>query len=185
MAKLYRLDPHQSRFTVQALATGVLSFLGHSPTFAVRDFAGTLAFAGDTVASLRLEVTVRTGGLQLLDKVKPADRQEIERTMRRDVLETATYPEITFAAAEVSSETIARGRFRLRIGGRLALHGVARPQPLDAELLVYDDGVRLRGECGLRLSDYDIRPVTALGGTIRLKDELKVSFDVAGIPEVS
>ena len=30
--------PGQSRFTVQAFAAGLLSFLGHSPTFAVRDF---------------------------------------------------------------------------------------------------------------------------------------------------
>ncbi len=46
MTARYRLDPGQSRFTVQAFATGLLSFLGHSPTFAVRDFAGAVRFDG-------------------------------------------------------------------------------------------------------------------------------------------
>jgi hypothetical protein len=50
-------------------------------------------------------------------------------------------------------------------------------------LVVYDDGVRLAGASRLLLSEYGIRPVTALGGAIKLKDELKVSFDLAGIPE--
>jgi polyisoprenoid-binding protein YceI len=170
---------------VQAFATGMLSFLGHSPTFAVRDFAGTLAFAADTVESLNVQVTVRAGGLQLLDDVKPADRREIEATMHRDVLHTAAHPEIGFESASVTAQAVAGGHYRVRIDGRLALRGVTRPQPVDAELLVYDDGVRLRGGSLLRPSDYGIRPVTALGGTIRLKDEIKVAFDVAGLPEGS
>jgi hypothetical protein len=29
------------------------------------------------------------------------------------------------------------------------------------------------------LSDFEIRPVSAAGGTIKLKDELKLSFDIA------
>jgi len=36
---------------------------------------------------------------------------------------------------------------------------------------------------GLNMSEYRIKPVTALGGSIKLKDELKVSFHIAGIPE--
>jgi hypothetical protein len=57
---------------------------------------------------------------------------------------------------------------------------------VDAELLVFNDGVRLAGRSVLRMSEYGIAPVTALGGAIRLKDELRVSFDLAGLPaEVS
>jgi polyisoprenoid-binding protein YceI len=183
MATLYRLDPTQSRLTVQAFAAGMLSFLGHSPTFLVRDFGGTVRFVGGQVSGMRMELTVRADSLELADQVSASDRKEIEGTMRRDVLETATYPEIRYEAADVAGEEAAPGRYRLRMGGRLSLHGVTLPHPLDAELMVFDDGLRLRGESGLRLSDYRIRPVTALGGTIKLKDELRVSFDVAGLPE--
>ena len=53
----------------------------------------------------------------------------------------------------------------------------------NAEILVLSDGLILRGEFLLKMSEYRIRPVTALGGTIRLKDELAVSFDLACFPE--
>ena len=56
MTTRYRIDPGQSRFTVQAFSAGVLSFLGHSPTFAVRNFAGELTAEGSAVTGLRLRV---------------------------------------------------------------------------------------------------------------------------------
>jgi polyisoprenoid-binding protein YceI len=183
--KRYRIAPADSRFTVQAFATGFLSFLGHSPTFAVRDYAGLLEFPGGTARGMHLGLTVRADSLELLDRVKPADREEIERTMWREVLEPAAFPQIAFEAAALEAEVVARGQNRLRLGGRLSLHGVSRPIEVEAELLVFEDGVCLRGHSPLLLSDFRIRPVTALGGTIKLKDELKVSFDVAAVPEGS
>ena len=30
----------------------------------------------------------------------------------------------------------------------------------------------------MRQSDYEIKPVSAAGGTVKLKDELKLSFDI-------
>jgi polyisoprenoid-binding protein YceI len=177
----YRFDPAQSRFTVQAFAAGMLSFLGHSPTFAVRDFGGELTIEGATATGVRL--TVRAGSLRLQDEVSANDRREIEGTMFREVLDVERYPEITYAAAALTGGAVARGHYRLHVAGQLSLHGTTWPQPVDTELLVFDDGVRLRGQVPLRLSNYGIEPVTALAGTIRLKDELTVTFDLAGLPE--
>ena len=47
MSEHFQFDPNQSRFTVRAFATGMLSALGHDPTFAVRDFRGAMAGRGD------------------------------------------------------------------------------------------------------------------------------------------
>ena len=38
--------------------------------------------------------------------------------------------------------------------------------------------MRVSGEFTLRPSDFSIAPVTAAAGAIRLKDELKCTFDV-------
>ena len=64
MTTRYRLGPDLSQLTVQAFASGMFSFLGHSPTFAARDFTGTVAFEGDTVNAMRLGLTVRAGSLR-------------------------------------------------------------------------------------------------------------------------
>jgi polyisoprenoid-binding protein YceI len=182
MTVRYRFDPGYGRFTVQAFASGLLSFLGHSPTFAVRDFAGGMGFA-DGFAGAWLELTVKADSLELLDAVRPGDRVEIEGRMRREVLETAAYPEIGFRGTDLSAGQISVGRYRLRIEGPLSLHGVTNLHQVDAQLLIYEDGIRLSGEFPLRPSDYRIRPVSALGGAIRLKDYLQVSFDLVGLKE--
>jgi polyisoprenoid-binding protein YceI len=183
MAARYRLDPGKSQFTVQAFAAGMLSALGHSPTFAVRDFAGVVRFEGEGVAGLGVDLTARADSLDLLDRVKPADRDEILLRMRREVLETAAFPEVAFHTAESSAERVDRGRYRVFLGGRLTLHGVTQPQGVDAELRLFDDGLQLLGGGPLRLSSFSIRPVTALAGAIKLKDDLKVSFDLIALPE--
>jgi polyisoprenoid-binding protein YceI len=185
MTARYRFDPALSRLTVQAFATGLLSFLGHSPTFAVRGFAGGVSFEDSPAQGLHLELAVRADSLELVDQVKPADRREIETTMQHDVLETATFSEIGFRAEEATVERVEAGRYRVRFGGRLSLHGVTRSLPIATEFVVFSDGIRLRGESTLRLSDFRIKPVTAVGGTIRLKDELRVMFDIAGLPEAT
>ena len=59
MTARYLLDPTHSRFTVQAFAAGMLSFLGHNPTFAVTGFAGEVTLdpaAPGEQASVRLTV---------------------------------------------------------------------------------------------------------------------------------
>src|SRR5437763_470886 len=149
MATRYRLDPQHSEFTVQAFATGLLSFLAHSPTFAVRNFGGMVEFKDEAIAGMRLELTVKADALELADHVKPGDRAEIKGRMRGEVLSTTAYPEIRFKAAVVASDRGEPGRYRLRLAGPFTLRGITREHLADAELLIFDDGVRLRGESRL------------------------------------
>ena len=174
----YRLDPGQSRFTVQGFAGGMLSFLAHSPTFAVRDFAGELRLDDGTLRSARLAVTIRADSLELLDRVKPADREDIMGRMRREILETALYPEIRLEAGATSATPTGDNQYQLRLNGWLALHDVVNSVALDAQLFAYNDGVRLTGKSPLHLSYYRMKPVTALGGAIQLNDRLLVAFDL-------
>ncbi len=185
MTARYKLDAGLSRFTVQAFATGLLSMFGHNPTFAVRDFSGTMRFDGGEARDMALELTARADSLDLIDQVKAADRAEIMERMRREVLEIAAFSAVTFRSTEVSGGRTAPGRYQVRIGGDLTLHGVTRPHQVQGELQVFVDGVRLRGETSLRMADYRIKPVSALGGTIKLQDDLKLTFDIVGVPEGS
>jgi polyisoprenoid-binding protein YceI len=185
MAVCYKLDPTLGKFTVQAFASGLLSALGHSPTFAVRDFSGSMQFDRDEIRSMILELTIRADSLELLDRVRESDRREIIDRTRREVLATSSYPVIAYRSDEVAEEPIAPGRFRVRIVGHLSLHGLTRPYRVDCELRIYGDGIRLFGECLLLPSEYGIRPVTALAGAIRLEDRLRISFDIAGLKEAS
>jgi polyisoprenoid-binding protein YceI len=63
--------------------------------------------------------------------------------------------------------------------GELTLHGITRSQPAPARISVSGETLRASGEFSIRQSDYEIRPVSAVSGTIKLKDELKLSFDIS------
>lgn len=184
-AARYRIDPGPSRFTVQAFAGGLLSFVAHSPTFAVRDFQGELRWQPESSAEAGLDLAVRATSLDLLDQVRPADRADIEGRLRRDVLAVDAYPDIRYRADAIVTLAAAPPRYRLRLAGELTLRGIRRAHPLEADLEQYSDGVRLAGETALLLSDHGVPPVTALGGAIRLQDRLRLTFDLAAWKEAS
>jgi polyisoprenoid-binding protein YceI len=184
MTARYRLDPTHSRFTVQAFAAGMLSFLGHNPTFAVTGFVGEVMLdPAVPTEGASVRITVRADSLQLMDKVSASDCGQIEETMWKETLEAAAYPEIAFESTEFAVGPRTGDEMPVRIAGRMTLHGVARLQQTDGRLTLYSDGVRLAGEFALPQSSYHIRPVVALGGTIKLKDALKVSFDLVAWKE--
>lgn len=187
MTTRYVFDPRTSRLTVQAFATGMLSFLGHSPTFVVRDFAGALHFDPADQNRTAFDLSIGAESLSLADPVSSADRAEIEGRMRREVLETSAYPTITFQTEDVVCRSLVAGRYHLELGGLLTLHGVTHPYQVEAELIVreHENAIELRGDDQLSMADFGIKPVTAVAGTIRLKDDVKVSFDFLGLPEAS
>ncbi len=180
MTVRYVVDVAKSRFTVQAFASGLLSVLAHSPTFAIRGFTGEFQFTPDTIAPATLTLAVKADSLDLLDSVKAADRQEIASRMRQEVLETGTYPDIQFRSSEIAADKIAENWYRLQIKGQLTLHGVVAPQAIEAQFRIRDDEIQLSGEFKLLQSAYRIKRVTAVAGAITLKDELKFSFDLVG-----
>ena len=173
---------HTLRCTVQdkVKPCSWLSFLGHSPTFAVRDFGGEVGFDPAAPESAAVRVTVRADSLRLEDKVSEADRRQIEGSMRNEALETVAYPEIVFESTEVQAGARAGDEWQARMAGRMTLHGQTRPTRIDARLTLYSDGVRLAGGFMLGQSEFGIRPVVALGGTLRLKDPVRVEFNVVG-----
>ncbi|MET0647204.1 MAG: YceI family protein [Pyrinomonadaceae bacterium] len=175
----YRLDAGQSRFTVQAFAEGLLSSFGHDPVIAIRDFEGEVEFVPGTLEGARVRMTIRAHSLAATDNVKEKDRDEIERMMRDDALEVSKFPEIVFESKSVTASRIREGRYRARVIGNLTLHGVIQPNIwIQAEVTFGDEDLHAQGEFTLKQTDYKIKPVTAVGGMIKVKNELKFKFDI-------
>jgi polyisoprenoid-binding protein YceI len=100
---------------------------------------------------------------------------------RRSIgLETARCPEIVFQGKEITAGKIAENWYRVQFSGKLSLHGVTNPHQVDTQLRIVGDQVRLSGDCTLRPSAYRIKPVSALGGLITLRDELKFVYEIVG-----
>ncbi|MDQ2856755.1 MAG: YceI family protein [Acidobacteriota bacterium] len=172
----YRVNPRESRFTVQAFAEGLLSAFGHNPKLKANDFAGEMQFHPDHLEASVLQFSVKADSLSVSDDVSEKDRREIERMMKDDVLKVSEYPEIAFKSQSVTAVRIYEGFYRVKISGRLSLHGVIRDHLIDTQVRLVENGLRAEGETTLRQSDYDIKRVSVAGGTLKVKDEVKLSF---------
>lgn len=174
----YRIDAGQSRFTVQGVAEGMLSMFGHNPVIAICGFGGDVRCVPGTLEGASLLMLVQSDSLSVVNKVSDKDKREMERGMREDVLEVARYPEVVFMSTKVSANRTAEGRYRASIDGQLSLHGVTRDHLINAQVTVNGSSLRAQGEFPLQQTDYNIKPVSAVGGTLKMKDELKFSFDI-------
>jgi polyisoprenoid-binding protein YceI len=180
----YRLVADQSTFSVQAFSEGLLSAFGHDPILAIKDFAGEVQFVPGSFESASVKLTIAADSIVLSNEVKEKDRLEIEQTMREQVLEISKYPEIVFSSANISVTRLAEGRYRARVIGDVTLHGATQKSLwITAETTVAADSLRAKGEFSLKQTDFGIKPFSAAGGTIKLKNELKFSFDIGAQKE--
>lgn len=175
----YKINAGQSRFTVRALVGGLLSSVaGHDHTIAIRDFSGTAAFTYGSVTPASLQFTVKADSLAVTDKVSESDRNKIQTTMRNEVLDVNSYPEIIFKSTGITATRVEEGKYQTRITGDLTLHGTTRALTINALVTFYATSLAAEGQFALRQTDYGIRPVSVAGGTIKVKDELKFSFNI-------
>jgi polyisoprenoid-binding protein YceI len=156
----------------------MLSVFGHNPTIVIPDFEGEIFLNPEAVEQSSLRLIIRSASLSDTDDISDKDRNEINRAMHQDVLESDSYAEIVYECSRLTASKTGEGQYWLNLSGELTLHGVTRAQPVPARVRLNGDMLRAAGEFSVRQSDYEIRPVSAVGGTIKLKDELKLSFDI-------
>lgn len=178
----YKIDAAHSQFIVKAFAGGFLSAFAHDHTISIRELDGETDFTYGTVEPASLQLTIKSGSLAVTDKISASDKQKIETTMRDEVLEVSKYPDIVFKSSSVSASKTGEGRYQARITGEITLHGVSKPLTISAQLEFGDKELRAQGAFALKQSSFGIKPVSVAGGTIKVKDELKFTFDIVSHP---
>jgi polyisoprenoid-binding protein YceI len=174
----YIIETKGGTFTVKAFAAGLLSPLGHNPTIALPDFEGEIFLHPDAVEQSSLRMVLHSASLTVINDISEKDRDEINRRMHEEVLESNSYPDVVYECSRGSASQTGGGQYWVALNGDLTLHGVTRNQPVSARVWVNGNTLRAAGEFSVRQSDYEIRPVSALGGAVKLMDELKLSFDI-------
>jgi polyisoprenoid-binding protein YceI len=174
----YLTNAKRSKFSARAFATGLLSAFGHSPTIAIPDFVGEALLNPGAIEESSLRFVVQAAALAVTDDVSDADRAEMNRRMHEEVLQSDGYPEIVYECSKISASKTGDGQYWVALNGELSLHGVTRSQPVSARVTLSADTLHAAGEFSVLQSDYEIKPVSAAGGTVKLKDELKLTFDI-------
>ena len=178
VAFVYTVDSRASRFTVRAFASGMLAKMGHDPTIAIRGFSGEVTFNPEKLEAGSFRLVVEASSLNVQDDVSDKDRREMKRLMKQEVLETAKFPEIRYEAPAISLTRVSEMLYAATLQGELTLHGVTRSQPINARITVLGSMLRASGDFTLDQTDYGIKLVSVGGGMLKVKDELKFSFEV-------
>ena len=174
----YITDARASLFTAQVSSGGLLSAFGHNPTIAIRDFVGEVEVNLEEIDRSSLKVTIQAAKLSVLDDISDKDRQDIERNMREEILETSSYPEIVYESSSVAANKTGEGRYTVTVNGDLAMHGVTRLQSVSARAVLDGDTLRAFGNFSVMQTDYDLKLASVAGGALKVKDEVKFSFNI-------
>ena len=163
------IDTENSVMTVRVFKAGLFSGFAHDHQISAPIQEGSFDPANPSV---RLRVDARK--LRVVDKdISDKDRGEIQQTMLGPkVLDSERFAEILFRSTRV--ERISDGKWLVH--GELNLHGQTQPVNVD----VTEQNGHYRGIAQLKQKDFGINPISLGGGTVKVKNELRVEFDIVG-----
>ena len=175
----FRLDPTQSRFIIRTFSGGLLWFKGHDHFIAAHNFTGEATITPGTITPASLEFTVRADSLvETRDVFTEQQKEIINKEIRELVLEITKYPEISFKSTGVTGSLTSADQYEAKIEGDLTLHGVTRRIAIPAAVTRSGQTLRARGEFEIKRSDYKVSATSALHGTIRVRDRLKLTYGI-------
>ena len=166
------VDTSQSAITVRVFKTGLFRSLADNHEIRAVLKSG---FIKDTLP-VQASIVVDARDLRVQDpNASEKDREQVQaRMLGPEVLDADRFPEIRFESR--SGERTESGAWILR--GQLTLHGQSRA----LITTITEDQGHYRGSITVRQTDYGITPISVAGGAVRVKDELKIDFDIVARP---
>ena len=183
----YELGPSAGRVLVKTGREGLAARAGHDLTLEITQWSAQVTVpaaeeGGIAAATLTAELdlgslAVRegTGGAKPLSD---RDRRDIQGTARKILGDAA---KASFASSRVVPAPAGSPSANGAIEGTLTLRGTSRP--LRLQVISPAPGA-YRGSATVRQTDFGITPYSGFFGTLKLKDEVAVEFEVS-IPNVS
>jgi polyisoprenoid-binding protein YceI len=165
------IDTDRSTLKIHVGKAGLFSAAGHDH-WVMALFAGGSFNDGD---SPQVTFTVDARKLMLMqdDKLNAEQQAEVQGTMHAKVLESETYPLISFHSTKLEKT----GVNQWIVSGELTLHGQSRSILADVRS---EDGA-YTGRSKIKQTDFGISPVSVAGGVVKVKNELEIQFVVVPI----
>ncbi|HEY1305060.1 MAG TPA: YceI family protein [Vicinamibacterales bacterium] len=163
------IDVRHSTVTIFVSKSGLFSALADDHVIRAPIASGTIS---DT-PPLEIALRIQAGDLAVvdpnLDEKKKADVRT--RMLGPEVLDAAEFPTIVFESTAIEPA----GDNRWTVSGRVTIRGVTR----DVRFPAVRETGRYRASTILKQRDFGIQPIRVAGGTVRVKDEIRLEFDIA------
>jgi polyisoprenoid-binding protein YceI len=166
------IDVQRSTITIHVGKAGLFSAAGHEHWVSAPISSGK--FSDSTNPRVQFKVGTAKMTVKPDPRVDEKTRLQVQKDMEELTLQPATYPEIAFQSSSV--EKVTEGQWK--VDGTLSLHGVTKP----VSLIVQRSGDAYTGHVTIKQTDFGIKPVSVAGGTIKVKNEVDISFQIFAKP---
>jgi polyisoprenoid-binding protein YceI len=152
---------------------GTLSFDGHATT---GDFIGTTTtVSGEMTGGAEL-ASVR-GWVEAPVKTLVTGNGKRDKDLNKS-MESEKYPAIRYDLAAVVPGKVRGDTVTVTLHGYFLIHGVKQQAAIPATVLLFPDGVRVRGETPLNLKTYKIGGLSKMLGMLKMHEEIMVHLDL-------
>jgi hypothetical protein len=170
-AQSQAIDVNKSSLKIRVFKSGAFSAFAHDHEILAPIDEGKI----DSSASPSVQLRVDSRKMRVLDPEISVDkRAEIQHTMEGNaVLDVEHFPEISYRSTAVTKT----GDAHWEVRGDLNLHGKIQTVVVVVSL----EGGHYRGSASFKQSDFGIPPIRIAGGTVKVKDEVKIEFDIVAV----
>lgn len=170
----WTLTASDGELLVRTGVTGRATKMGHRLTIAMRQWQATVSWAGDEPVAAKLVVEVDSlevvkgeGGLTPLS----GPEKTLVRSNALRTLGASRFRDIVFTADDIEPSDDG-----YRLNGTLHVHGKKRDQVIDVRTEDLGNSWRMTSHADIRQSDFGVKPYSMLMGSLKVADEVSVSF---------
>ncbi len=188
-AGTYSLNGNSGNVYIYTFKEGLLSKLAHDLLIDVTNFKVNVNVPEKGFSSGNLDLELQANSLKVICALKEGERQpdtlkekdiaDIERDMAKKVLHPDKYPTVNFCSKEILEKpglSYKLDEDGYHVKGELSLHGVTKPVEFNIKIT---NGKNLTGMITLLQKDYGIKPFKAMLGTLKIKNEINIGFDLS------
>jgi polyisoprenoid-binding protein YceI len=176
----YTFDASSSSLEIDVYKEGLFSAFAHNHLVSAKEFSGKIQFDPNKIDNSSVTLRVAAKSLTVVDPGESAgDREQVQATMLgKEVLEVGRYAEISFQSTRVTQIQRQANGWRLTLVGTLQIRGAQRPIAFRLTVCVEGGELMAQGDAFILQSDYGIQPIKIAGGAVKVKNRLRIHFDI-------
>ena len=147
-----------------------------SGTSSLHDWESNVeSFSGSGLITIENSEIVEVSGLEVTVVAKSikSGKSGMDKKIYEALKET-DYPNIKYSISSISKKSSKT----LTTSGNLTIAGKTKSVNMDVEYQLLSKNVSISGKITIKMSEYDIKPPTAMLGTIKTGDEITISYTV-------
>ncbi|HEY7817779.1 MAG TPA: YceI family protein [Vicinamibacteria bacterium] len=178
----YKVAADQSRMTVHVGTAGLFKMFGHDHNIEVKGIAGSVDWDPEAPSSSRVVLEIEAASLTVADEeLSEEDRAQVQSDMESKALALPENSKIVFQSTEVQVEKSEGASHRLKLRGTLSLRGVTKPVEVPVTVEASEGRLSAKGEMELDSKFWGVPQISAAGGSVKTKEELKLAYEIVAL----